>query len=124
MAVSVNSHTPTHFEGCMALAARILPFAMEMKAGGRVISINAPDIPIEEVKGVMPAKMGEVKYDQWFEVIDETENSVTYRYAGAPVESENWDEYTDALLIRKGYATIAMVQYDLNDYEGLKEIKK
>lgn len=124
VAVSVNSHTPKHFESCMELAAKILPFAMELKAGGRVISINAPDLPIEEVKGVVPAKMGEVKYDKWFEVIDETEDSITYRYAGAPVESENWDEYTDALLIRKGYATIAMVQYDLNDYEGLKEIKK
>ena len=40
------------------------------------------------------------------------------------MESENWDRDTDALLIRKGYATIAMVQYDLNDYEGLKEIEE
>ena len=40
------------------------------------------------------------------------------------MESEGWDEDTDALLIRRGYATIAVVRYDLNDYEGLEEVKK
>ena len=65
-----------------------------------------------------------MKYDQWFKVIDENEDSAIYRYAGFPVESEDWDEETDALAIRRGYATIAMVHYDLNDYEGLEEIKK
>ena len=72
----------------------------------------------------MPAKLGELKYDQWFKVIDENEESVTYRYAGVPVEAESWDDETDALMIRKDYATVAMVRYDLNDYEGLEEIKK
>ena len=71
-----------------------------------------------------PAKLGEVKYDQWFKVIDEKEDAITYRYGGQPVESEGWDEDTDALLIRRGYATIAVVRYDLNDYEGLEEVKK
>ena len=124
VAVSVNSHAPEHFEGCLVLAEKILPFAMKTAGKGQVISINSPDIPLEEIKGVVPARLGEVKYDQWFKVIDEREDSVTYRYAGVPVESKSWDEQTDALMIRKGYATIAMVRYDLNDYEGLEEIKK
>ena len=47
-----------------------------------------------------------------------------YEALGFRLESENWDEETDALMIRRGYATIAMVRYDLNDYEGLDEIKK
>jgi len=29
----------------------------------------------------------------------------------------------DVRLIRQGYATISAIRYDLNDYEGLKEIK-
>ena len=124
VAVSVNSHTPEHFEGCLVLAEKILPFAMKTAGKGQVISINTPDVPVGEIKGVVPAKLGEVKYDQWFKVIDENEDSVVYRYAGFPVESEGWDEETDALAIRRGYATIAMVHYDLNDYEGLEEIKK
>ncbi|MCI7618917.1 MAG: 5'/3'-nucleotidase SurE [Firmicutes bacterium] len=124
VAVSVNSHTPHYFEGCLALAEKILPFAMKTAGKGQVISINTPDIPLDEIKGVVPVKLGELKYDQWFKVIDETEDSITYRYAGEPVESESWDDETDALMIRQGYATVAVVRYDLNDYEGLEEIKK
>ena len=40
------------------------------------------------------------------------------------MESESWYDETDALMIRQGYATVAVVRYDLNDYEGLEEIKK
>ena len=124
VAVSVNSHAPRYFEGCLSLAERILPFALKTAGKGQLISINTPDVPLSEIKGVAPAKLGEVEYDQWFKVIDEKENAITYRYGGQPVESEGWDEDTDALLIRRGYATIAVVRYDLNDYEGLEEVKK
>ena len=124
VAVSVSSHAPRYFEGCLSLAERILPFALKTAGKGQLISINTPDVPLSEIKGVAPAKLGEVKYDQWFKVIDEKEDAITYRYGGQPVESEGWDEDTDALLIRRGYATIAVVRYDLNDYEGLEEVKK
>ena len=97
---------------------------MKTAGKGQVISINTPDIPLDEIKGVVPVKLGELKYDQWFKVIDETEDSITYRYAGEPVESESWDGESDAWMIRQGYATVAVVRYDLNDYEGLEEIKK
>ena len=61
VAVSVNSHTPEHFEGCLVLAEKILPFAMKTAGKGQVISINTPDVPVGEIKGVVPAKLGEVK---------------------------------------------------------------
>ena len=30
----------------------------------------------------------------------------------------------DVKLIRSGYATVSAVKYDLNDYDGLKEIER
>ena len=124
VAVSVNSHTPQHFEAACGAAVRVLPEAC--RTGGRqsVVSINAPDLPEAEIRGIRPAKLGNVKYDEWFFEAERTEDSVTYHYSGTAVEDETWTEEMDTKLIRDGWITISMVRYDLNDYEGLEQIKK
>ena len=123
VAMSVNSHTPVYFEACCKAAAAVFPMALKTAGQGRVISINTPDIPEEEVKGIRPARLGVVTYDEWFDVLEETEDSVTYRYTGTPVFHEDEAGDADTLLIRQGYGTISMIKYDLNDYEGLEKIK-
>lgn len=55
-----------------------------------VISINTPDIPAEEIKGVKVCKLGAVEYDQWFEEISRGGDSKTYRYRGTPSELDHW----------------------------------
>lgn len=122
VAVSVNSHEATHFEGACKLAADVLPMALKYKGG--VININTPDLPMENIKGVKCAKLGSVEYDEWFEEVDRKGEEVTYRYSGTPTELEHWTDDMDVKLIRDGYATISAIRYDLNDYEGLKTIKE
>lgn len=122
VAVSVNSHEASYFEGACRLAVQTLPLAMSFGRKG-VISINTPDIPAEEIRGVKACKLGAVEYDQWFEEISRGGDSKTYRYRGTPSELDHWTEDMDVRLIRQGYATISAIRYDLNDYEGLKEIK-
>lgn len=124
VAVSVNSHGATHFEGACKLAAQVLPYAVGMKGRRWVVSINTPDIPAENIKGVRTAILGSVEYDQWFEEVDRKGDIRTYQYRGTPSESGSWTNETDVILIREGYATIAAVRYDLNDHDGLEKIKE
>lgn len=124
VAVSVASHTPHYFDTARLLAKRVLPFALETGNRRNVVSINAPDLPLDEVKGVVPAKLGLMEYKERFDVVDKTTDSVIFQYSGSPCHSTDWGEDTDALLIRRGYAAISMIKYDLNDYEGLDVIKK
>lgn len=124
VAVSVCSHDATHFEGACKLAIDVLPIAIEAKGKIGVISINTPDIPMENIKGVKPARLGTVEYDQWFEEVSRTDDSVTFKYTGEPMEKGNHEEDLDVKLIREGYATISAIKYDLNDYAGLKEMEK
>ena len=65
-----------------------------------------------------------MQYEESFNVVEKNQNSVTYRYSGKPMDSPEWNSDTDALLVKKGYAVISMIKYDLNDYQGLEEIKK
>ncbi len=123
VAVSVNSHEATYFEGACTLAVKVLPLAMNFGRKG-VISINTPDIPVSNIKGVKACTMGSVEYDQWFEEVGRKGDAKTYRYRGKPKHDEKQGEFMDVDLIREGYATITAVRYDLNDYEGLEIIKK
>ena len=123
VAVSVCSHEATYFEGACKLAVDILPMALESKGKMGVISINTPDIPMENIKGVKPARLGTVEYDQWFEEVSRKDGTVTYKYTGEPLEKGNHEEDLDVKLIKDGYATISVIKYDLNDYAGLKEVE-
>ncbi|MBR6528700.1 MAG: 5'/3'-nucleotidase SurE [Firmicutes bacterium] len=124
VAVSVCSHDATYFEGACKLAVDVLPIALEAKGRLGVISINTPDIPMENIKGVKPAKLGTVEYDQVFEEISRGNGTVTYKYTGEPIEIGNHEDDLDVKLINDGYATISAIKYDLNDYAGLKEMEK
>ena len=97
---------------------------LENAGTGSVISINTPDLPEEEIKGMRPARLGVVNYDEWFDVLEESEDAVTYRYTGVPVYGTDEEGITDTTLIQQGFATISVIKYDLNDYEGLEKIKE
>ena len=124
VAVSVCSHDATYFEGACKLAVDVLPIALKAKGRLGVISINTPDIHMENIKGVKPARLGTVEYDQVFEEISRGNGTVTYKYTGEPIEIGNHEDDLDVKLINDGYATISAIKYDLNDYAGLKEMEK
>lgn len=141
VAVSVCAMEPTHFEGACRLALEVFDRALEMKDSGRVISLNAPDLPMEEIRGVRPARLGTVVYDEWFEVLEESTvgeaggalakgtapgaaERIVFQYTGTPVKQETKETDIDMDLVGQGYATVSMIRYDLNDYEGLNKLKE
>ncbi|MBR5315999.1 MAG: 5'/3'-nucleotidase SurE, partial [Firmicutes bacterium] len=123
VAVSVNSHDAIYFEGACKLATEILPKVIENKDKLGVVSINTPNTPTDEIKGVKIANLGRVQYHEWFDITEETEDSITYNYASVPEEMDSWKDNDDAKLIREGYATISVVKYDFRDELGNKEIE-
>ncbi|MBQ9961469.1 MAG: 5'/3'-nucleotidase SurE [Firmicutes bacterium] len=123
VAVSVNSHEAEYFEGACKLAVDVLPKVIENKDKLGVVSINTPNTPVSEIKGVKVAVLGELQYHEWFDVLEESEDSVTYTYASVPEKLDCWTDETDAKLIDEGYATISVVKYDFRDGLGNKEIE-
>jgi len=124
VAVSVNDHQAEYFEGACRLAVNVLPKVMEEGKELGVVSINTPNIPVEQIRGVKTARLGTIGYHEWFDVVEENGDKITYSYAGVPAELECWTGDTDARLIREGYATISSVKYDHNDVQGNERIDK
>ena len=120
VAVSVCDHFPKYFDGASRLAASVFEQALEMKGTGSLLSLNAPNLPLEEIKGVRAARLGTLRYHEWFEEVGDS----GYRYGAGTIERPEQEADSDVVLTAEGYATIAVVKYDLNDYEGLEKIKE
>ena len=123
VAVSVCDHFPDYFEAACDLAASVFEAALSTTGRNSVISINTPNKPKKEILGVKVARLGMLEYGKWFDEAGRKGDTILYRYSGSPAMAENPDTDIDVRLIREGYATISMIQYDLNDYQGLEELK-
>ena len=123
VAVSVNSHFPTHFELACELALNILQTAGGKLGNNTMLNVNAPDLPTSEVKGIKYARLGIREYDETFKPLKTAGGVVQYTYTGNPVVYEGLSNEIDVIAMQEGYATITPLHYDLTDYELLEEIK-
>lgn len=119
LAVSLNVRTRTvsgagvpasalgrpHWETAAEMARRVLPTLLESPPG-TVFNINAPNIPLEDVKGFEPARLARFGAVQT-NVAERGEGYV--KVALAELDTE-YEPGTDAALIAAGYATITPLQ--------------
>lgn len=125
VAVSVASHGAKHFEAACDLAVKVFDAALETAGRNTLISINTPNLPASQIRGVKPARLGNTIYDEWLHVVDRKEDgSLVYEYTGCVIGYEDMDDDIDLKLVHDGYATISALRYDLNDYEEMKKIKE
>lgn len=123
VAVSVNSHSPMHFELACELALSTCKKAYGRLDCHSLISINVPNLPKAEVKGVKYAKLGDREYKEWFEPKVNEAGTLQYWYSGEPVFYEGQDSSIDVIAMQEGYAVITPLHYDLTDFNLLDEIK-
>ena len=120
IAVSSCSFAPEHFEtavyaarwGIAYVRAHPLPF-------GTLLNINAPDIPLEQVKGVRPARTCIVSYTlEFIERADPSGRPYYWPPRGRSSDADGND--SDERWIHDGYISVTPLTYDLTDY-GLLE---
>ena len=124
VAVSVNSHWPKHFDLACELALKTLLKAYGKMDARTVISINTPDLPKDEVKGVKYTRLGDREYDEDFVLKKSESGELQYCYTGEPIRYEGLESDIDVIAMQEGFATITPLHCDLTDYKKLKEIEK
>lgn len=122
VAVSVDSHRPQHFDTACRLA---LDLFEKVKAGipdGIVLSLNVPNLPADEIRGIRCARLGMRQYVEQFEETINQSGQTEYWYRGLPV-IYNCDEVTnDVTAMQQRYATITPLKFDLTEDTYLEEI--
>jgi 5'-nucleotidase len=125
VAASVDSHEPKHYETVLKLALRVGGLGPGKPGPGTVISINAPDLPPEEIKGVKVTRLGLREYDAWIREESREAGLRTYKYAGSiPIFRPELPEDVDVGAHHRGYATITPLYFDLTDHKLLDTVKE
>ena len=120
VAVSADDHQATHFDVAGQLAVDVMDKVYGKMDPHTVISINVPDLPKEEIKGVKFVPLGQRYYDDKFHLIEDNK----YELSGQPADFKDQAEEFDVTAVANHYATITPLQFDFTDYENLETVKK
>ena len=79
-----------------------------------ILSVNVPDLPPEEIKGVKVCPLSFRAYDEWFDKKTDDDGRVGYHYSGAPmVLGEAVVEESDIAANWLNYVTVTPLHFDL-----------
>lgn len=142
MSISSNKsyhRTPNNFDKAMELAKKLASSEMFSKTTPKdrnkldinfikgdhvIISVNVPDLPAAEIKGVKVCPLSFRAYDEWFNKKADETGRIGYHYSGAPqIIGEAPADDSDIIANGLGYATITPLKFDLTDYEKIEGLK-
>lgn len=131
IAVSVGSHVPKHgFDYAAELALHVLEHSYphmkhsdHNKENAMTLNVNVPDIPPEDIKGVVVTKLGRRQYYGYFKPDQIQEGHLSVKYGGVPVVYESTNLGIDVLADQQGYATITPLRYALTWKGKLEDVK-
>jgi 5'-nucleotidase len=110
-----------HFEPVAQFTARLAKIAFRGLPSGRILNLNAPNVPRERLRGARVTRLGRRFYrDELVEVRDE-EGRVGYDiYNNPPGHHE--EEGTDFAAIDNDEISVTPVHLELTDTAGLEEL--
>lgn len=124
MAVSVTSHNPRHFEYARETVKRLAHVvAEEGLAKGTLLNINVPDLPYDEIKGILITTQGKSKWDDVYEERKDPYGKSYFWLTGTLVETDKVLG-TDQFAIKNNYVSVSPIHFDLTDYDTFNKIKE
>lgn len=86
-----------------------------------VLSLNVPPLKQEDIKGIKVCRTGFKMYDDFYVEKEDENNNKDFHRQG---KLTGYDvEGTDLYYIRRGYATLTPLHYDLTNYDILNNVK-
>lgn len=123
VAISIDSHHPGNFEGACQIATQTCALAAEKLDKGTVLNINIPDIPWEDVSGIMITRLGPREYEEWFNIEDDDNGDTHFYYSGIPVIYEGLPADFDVMAVQEGYISITPLHFDLTSHGKMDDLK-
>lgn len=124
MAISVTSHHVKDFSFAAKVAKML---ALEVhKRGlpvGTMLNVNVPNLPEDEIAGILVTKQGKSKWDDIYEKRVDPYGRNYYWLTGNLVEVDHSLEY-DQAAIRNNYVSVTPIHFDLTDYKTFEEMKE
>jgi len=120
-AVSVDSHSATHFDVACDVALSVIDKAMRELTPDTLLNINAPDLPREEVRGIRYTALGNRFYIDRF-IPSESETGDSYMLDGAPIDLHDIEEKYDVTATSEGYVSVTPLQFDYTAHDMIEKV--
>lgn len=89
----------------------------------RLLNINVPAVPLEDIRGVALTRLGSIEYENAFEKRSDPRGRTYYWMGGTPAETRNADD-TDVAAVRGNRISVTPVHFDLTDYLQLDQFRR
>jgi 5'-nucleotidase len=111
-----------HFEPVAIFAARLAKIAAQQLPSGRILTVNAPNLPESELKGARVTKLGRRFYTDELIMVEDEKGRIGYDiYNNPPGRHE--EEGTDFAAVEAGEISVTPVHLKLTDEPGLEELE-
>jgi len=124
IAISVTSHSVMDFSFA-AKVAKMLSLEVNKRGlpKGTMLNVNVPNLPEEQIAGILVTKQGKSKWDDIYEKRVDPYGRNYYWLTGNLVEVDHSLEY-DQAAIRNNYVSVTPIHFDLTDYKTFEEMKE
>lgn len=123
IAMSVTSHYPKHYEYAAKLAVQLSKYVCEKKLRcGTLLNVNVPDLPEDEIKGILLTRQGESTWNDYYEERVDPYGG-KYFWLKGEMEIIDTELERDVVALKNGYVSITPVHFDLTDYKMFDEMK-
>jgi 5'-nucleotidase len=119
-----KSENKLHYDTAAKMAVKIVREYMERGFPKfTLLNINVPDLPMNRVKGIVPARQGYRNYGS--AVLRRTDHrGKDYFWVGGNYSGYEPDPETDCHFVDRGFATITPLKLDVTDMAFLAEMKR
>ena len=117
-AVSAGGRHPEHFEAARALARCVLSMKEDIPADS-LLNINVPDLPEEDLNGVLVTRLGHRNFRDGFRLQDDG----GYRLMGSPQDFTAADRAYDLAAFAQGYASVTPISFDQTSTQWLSRLR-
>lgn len=117
IAVSVTNHEPKHFETAAKMVTQLVQKVIRKGLpNGTLLNVNVPDLPEEEIAGILLTQQGKSKWDDIYEERYDPYGKKYYWLTGNLIQADN-DLTTDQFAIKNNYVSVTPIHFDLTDYK-------
>ena len=118
LAVSISAYTPAHLDSAAEIAARLIGSGLFDEPDDVLYNLNVPDLPQEQIKGIVSAPQARTVYDDAVELRDDPRGN-KYIWMTGTLREQSCAGKSDAAFLREGYATLTPLKYDLTAHDRL-----
>lgn len=123
IAFSLCSHECTHFEIFKDLVPEIVTKSLGKIPSDTILNVNVPDIPQEQLAGILVTGMGPKDYTDVYYPVQETAKGIYYEYKSSDVYYPNAGLSWDVGGYQEKYVTIVPITVSMTRADNLDLIK-